>query len=437
MKTLILMFLLSVIYNPASFSQTALIQVNSYNIEASLTLNPTQIDITALCQIEASDSLSAIQFIFNSESIIHSIDYFEEGNRVNIPYRFNGKDSLLLQFDRRISSNKKYDLRFEYSFPITLFSDSLVIIDRGDRWYPLIPDQIATFKLTCNVPKECHVLAAGNLLSVNNYKDSTSFIWESQSAVFKMPLIIFKNSQFKKAEFDSLGISIDFYYLNADFIAVKSIMNEVVKCVNYFSKNIGSYSYKRLTLFEVTRWEGINTGSGLIMVGSQSLEMIKQKYYDGLNLTIAQQWMGAGLFAKYGDTGFWFLALSLPHYLRLMYLRQTEGKESFMAALHEPLVRYKEFAGKKNDIPIINIDLPNSREKSIILYGKGPFVLSIIHKAMGNEKWLSFLHDLYRSFRGRILTYDEFEKHISQYDENGKILTLLKQLIAQKGMPEE
>ena len=439
MKNLILLILLNIGYCPGFLSQTSDVSVNSYNIEARLNLNSANIDITTICQIQTPDSLSVIQFIFNSETNIHSIEYLEEDNQFNVPYEFNGKDSLLLHFiNNRLLPNKNYKLRFQYSFPINLDIDSLILIDRGHRWYPLIIDQIEAFKLTCSVPKGYCVLAAGDLLSVNNYKDSSSFIWVSQSAVFKMPLIIFNKSKVKKTEFDSLGIGIDFYYFNADSIEAMSIIKEAANCINYCSKNIGIYSYKRLTLFEVTRWEGINTASGLIMIGSRSLEeMIKQKYYETLNLTIAQQWIGAGLFAKYGERGFWFLALSLPHYLRLMYLRETKGEEAFQESLREPLAKYREFAGKENDFPIINVDSPNSKEKGLILYGKGPFVVSKINKAMGDEKWLLFLQNLYNSFRGKILTYDNFEKYISKYDVNGNILTLLKQLITQKGMPEE
>ena len=437
MKILKLFFVLSIVFIHITLGQTSIVNINSYDIDATLKFNSVNIEFTTLCQIQTSDSISNIQFVFSSESNIHSVEYLEEGNWLSVPYKFIGQDSLLLMFNSAIFPANKCLFRFKYSFPTHILNDSPIIIDRGHRWYPLILDQIAVFKLTCSVPKGYNVLAAGDLLSVNNYKDDTTFIWESQSAVFKMPLIIFNPTQFKRAEFDSLGISIDFYYLNVDSIEASSIINEAAKCINYFSKYIGSYSYKKLTLFEVTQWEGINTGSGLIMLGSQSLEMMKRKYYDGLNLTIAQQWIGAGVFGKYGDPGFWFLALSLPHYLRLMYLRQTQSEKSFLESLQEPLVKYKEFAGKENDIPLINIDSPNSREKSLILYGKGPFVLNIIEKKMGNEKWLSFLQSLYKSFRGKILTYNDFEKYISKYDENGNILTLLKQLITQKGMPEE
>ena len=437
MKLLILLFWLIIVFTQTILSQTSIVNVNSYDIDAKLTLNSENLDITLLCQIQPPDSLSEIQFIFSSESKIRSIKYLKDDNWISIPYQFNGKDSLLLLFESGILPDNKYDLRFEYSFPTNLLKDSLVIIDRGHRWYPLMLDQVAPFKFTCDVPKGYQVFAAGDLISVRDHKDNTTFLWESKSAVFKLPLIIFNRTRFKEAAFDSLGIVIDFFYLNADSIEASRVIKEAANSIKFYSEHIGNYPYKKLTLFEVTQWEGINTGSGLIMIGTQSLEMMKQKYYDALNLTIAQQWIGAGVFAKYGSPGFWFLSLSLPHYLRLMYLRQTQGEEYFQQTLKEPLEKYKEFAGKENDIPLINIDSPNSREKGLILYGKGPFVFSKIHKAMGDEKWLSFLQNLYKSFCGKILTYGEFEKQISRYDENGSILALLKKLITQKGIPEE
>ena len=434
MKTLILLSWLIIVFNQTILSQTSTLNVDSYDIAANLTLNSENLDITLLCQIQPSVSLSEVQFIFSSESNLHSVKYLKDDNWTSIPYKFIGKDSLLLLFESGILPDNKYDLRFEYSFPTSLLKDSLVIIDRGHRWYPLILDQVAPFKLTCTVPKGFYVLAAGDLISV---KDNTTFIWESKSAVFKLPLIIFNRTRFKEAAFDSLGIVIDFFYLNPDSLEALSVIKEAVKSVKFYSEHIGNYPYKKLTLLEVTQWEGINTGSGLIMIGTQSLKMMKQKYFESLNLTIAQQWFGAGVFAKYGSPGFWFLSLSLPHYLRLMYLREVQGEESFLELLNELLAKYKEFAGKENDIPIINVDSPNSREKGLILYGKGPFVLSKIHKAMGNENWLAFLQNLYKSFCGKILTYDEFEKQISRYDENGSLLALLKKLISQKGMAEE
>lgn len=437
MKTLILLFWLGIVFNQTILCQTSFVNINSYASDAKSTLNSENLDITLLCQIQPSNSLTEVQFIFSSESNINSVKYLKDDNWINIPYQFNGKDSLLLFFESGILPDNKYDLRFEYSFPTNFFKDSLGIIDRGHRWYPLILDQVAPFKLTCNVPKGFHVLSAGDLISVQENEVNKTFVWESKSAVFKLPLIIFNQTKFKEVEYDSLGINIDFFYWNADSLEASMIIKEAANSMKFYFEHIGNYPYKKLTLFEVTQWEGVNTGSGLIMIGTQSLEMMKQKYFESLNLTIAQQWIGAGVFAKYGSPGFWFLSISLPHYLRLMYLRQTQGEETFLKSMSEPLEKYREFAEKENDIPIINIDSPNSREKSLVLYGKGPYILSKIHRAMGDEKWLSFLQNLYESFRGKILTYDEFENQISRYDEDGIILALLKKLISEKGMPEQ
>lgn len=437
MKISISLLWLIIVFNQTILSQTTLINITSYDIDTKLTLNSENLDITLLCQIQPSDSLSEVQFIFSSESKIHSIKYLKDDNWLSIPYQFNGKDSLLLLFENEILPDSKYDLRFEYSFPASLLKDSMVIIDRGHRWYPLILDQVAPFKLTCNVPKGFQVLAAGDLIYVKDDEDNTTFLWESKLAVFKLPLIIFNHARFKESKYDSAGINIDFFYLNADSIEALRVVKEAANSMIYYSEHIGKYPYKKLTLFEMTKWEGINIGSGLLTVGTSSLEMFKQGYYEGLNLTTVQQWIGAGVFAKYGSPGFWFLSLSLPHYLRLMYLYQTQGAEMFLKSMSEPLEKYREFAGKENDIPIINIDSPNSREKSLVLYGKGPYILSKIHRAMGDEKWLSFLQNLYESFRGKILTYDEFENQISRYDENGIILALLKKLISEKGIPEQ
>src|SRR3990172_13342014 len=175
MKKLIPLFWFIIIFNQTTLSQTSTVNVNSYDIAAKLPLNSDNLDITLLCQIQPNDSLSEVQFIFNSEPKLHSVKYLKENNWISIPYEFNGKDSLLLLFESRILPCNKYDLRFEYSFPTSLLKDSLVIIDRGHRWDPLILDQVAPFKLTCAVPKGFYVLAAGDLISV---KDNTTFIWE-------------------------------------------------------------------------------------------------------------------------------------------------------------------------------------------------------------------------------------------------------------------
>jgi len=215
------------------------------------------------------------------------------------------------------------------------------------------------------------------------------------------------------------------------------MLRQADSVLSYFSKTIGAYSRDRLIYFEVDDFGGINIGSGLLTIGTKAIEMINKGFNDFLILTIAQQWFTSGVFADFSEPGFFFFTISLPHYLRLMYVRYDEGEEAFNDALLKPLDKYKEFAGSESDIPIIDVDMLNSREKGLILYAKGSYILSLIENELGKENWELLLRDLYTTFVGKIMSMDDFLNYLNKYDTSGKTLTLFKKLIIEKGLPQK
>ncbi|MGD0038374.1 MAG: hypothetical protein ABSC53_13895, partial [Bacteroidota bacterium] len=301
----------------------------------------------------------------------------------------------------------------------------------------LISDQIAKMRLRCEVPRDYTVLSAGDLLETKESGIASQFVWETRIPIFKLPLVVFKSSSLKKDSGEVLRKKIVIYSSAADTISTTSILTEAKSVFTYFADAIGKYPHERLTLVEVPYFDGIDISSGLLMVGSASFKGMGKGDFDGLRLTVAEQWIGAGVFAKFHQPGFWFLTISLPHYLRLMYVRHSEGEEAFDGALHEPLKQYERFAGKENDVPIIDIDYPNTKEKGLVLYGKGPLVISKLHTQLGDDQWKALLQDLYRDFLGKILTYDEFQMYISKHDKSGSGATFLNRLVTQKGIPKE
>lgn len=96
---------------------------------------------------------------------------------------------------------------------------------------------------------------------------------------------------------------------------------------------------------------------------------------------------------------------------------------------------YKEFAGKENDIPIIDIDFPNTKEKGLVIYAKGPYILSKLETAMGKTTWMDFIHNLYYSYQGKILSYEKFKEMLSHYDKNGRVLIDFNKMMSEKGLP--
>jgi hypothetical protein len=147
--------------------------------------------------------------------------------------------------------------------------------------------------------------------------------------------------------------------------------------------------------------------------------------------------MAAGVFFKFGGKGFWFLQLSLPHYLRLMYLERTKGKDAFAQGLQQGLDAYKEIAGSENEVSILDVDFPNSKEKARVIYGKGPYVIDKLRRQIGDENWEKLIKDIYKDFKGKILTYDEFINYLSRYDKDGTAVAKLKKMLSETGLPED
>jgi len=436
MKTLFVVF--SICFSCLSYfyAQTSIVTVHNYNIEAVLSESEQAMDVNLVCSISTAENLDSIQFLLKSETNLYSVNYRTNNEWNEVPFIFNGKDSLLLMAGEKLSKNTKYDLKFKYSFPVEELSDTLLILDRGHRWYPLIVDQVFTFTLKCEVPEKYSVLTSGKLQEVNNVNGSSIFARDCDKPVFKLPLIIYNPKVYKRTEIISSENDIEFYSLTIDSAETKNILNQADTILGYFNKTMGRFSRDKLIYFEVPGFQGVNVGSGLLTTGTESLELIGKGYRDVLILTLAQQWFGAGVFADFNKEGFFFFSISLPHYLRLMYVRDSDGEEAFNNSLLEPMKRYEEFAGSQNDIPIIDVDMPNSKEKAIVLYAKGPFILSKIENEMGRDNWRTFLADLYFAFCGKIMTYDDFKIFMEKYDKTGKALILFEKLMSEKEMPE-
>ena len=394
------------------------------------------IDITLICGINKHDSSGGLQFLFNSLSIIHSVKIKKAGNWIEIPYKFNGSDSLLITAGQNILRDKDYLLKFDYSFNAGKLNDTALIIDRGNRWYPLIIDKIAPVKLTCEVPKGYKVLSTGNLTGEINKGNKSIFIWQSRSPVFKLPLIIFNPQILKSAKLDTAGNKIDLFYLPGSRVNTKAILSNIAGAMNYYNNILGNYPFNKLTLFEVSDFPGIDIGSGLIMIGTQSLVNAYRGDDDGILFAVTLQWFGANVFAKFGERGFFFFTISLPHYLRLMYIRNWKGEQAYNKSMLQPLSSYKQFAGKRNDIPILDVDFPNTKEKGLLLYAKGPYVLSKVENEIGKNRWLKFLKDLYGYFHGKIMTYNDFNTSLDKHDPNGRVIKLFNKLMTEKGLPE-
>ena len=109
-----------------------------------------------------------------------------------------------------------------------------------------------------------------------------------------------------------------------------------------------------------------------------------------------------------------WLEESFAEYCAALFIRDAKGKSDY-----EMLVaRWKSRAKLANDVAPIalanRIDMPNDREmeneyRTGLLYGKGPYLLSVLHKEVGEETFLTFLKSYQKTFRWKFGT----TKHVA------------------------
>jgi hypothetical protein len=411
-STIILLIL--ILSSPQVFGQTPPVEITSYDIKASLNLMGKELQVAAELGLNKVDTVKEFDLILNSTAKMGAIKSSMSNGTTDLPFQFTGKDTLKITVPPSLLTSPHLILDFFYSLPLGESIGSLIVLGRGNRWYPLIMDQIVPFKLTATVPKGYTVFSAGDLVGEKDLKRQSQFVWESKIPVFKLPLVLAQPKFYNKSAIDVDGKDVILYSCTPVGDSVRKILFSAGHALKYYSEQIGPYPYADLT-----------------MIG------FMQGYPEGLLLSVACQWMAAGVFFPFLGKGFWFLQLSLPHYLRLMYVRQSQGVLDFIKELNGGLEAYKKVAGTENEVSILDVDYLNTKEKAATIYGKGPYVIDLVIKQMGGENWDKFLKDIYKNFLGKILTYDDFVSYLSKYDQSGKAVALLNKLVSEKGVPKE
>jgi hypothetical protein len=435
----IIIFILSLWLGHNAFCQTPQIEITSYDVNVKMDLPDSQLQVKARVELQKPDSISEFDILLTSDANLSSIRSKMKDQRIEMPHKFTGNDTLRITVPPELVSSKKLSVDFDYTLPIDKFKskDAILILDRGHRWYPLILDQIAKFTLKAEVPKGYVVFSAGDFVEKKTFPEYSQYLWESKIPVFKLPLIIAKSDLYNETVKKCGEKEIYFCSSTVDKETKDKILSEACSTLKFYNESIGEYPHNRLTLIEIPELEGTNIATALLMVGPIFIDAFKQGQFDNLHLSIACQWMAAGVFFKFGSKGFWFLQLSLPHYLRLMYLERTKGKDAFTQGLQQGLDAYKEIAGSENEVSIMDVDFPNSKEKARAIYGKGPYVIDKVRRQVGDENWEELIKDIYKDFKGKILTYDEFINYLSRYDRDGTAVAKLKKMVSETGLPED
>lgn len=362
------------------------------------------------------DSSGQFTLLLNPNAEIHAMFFRTEDDSATAHFERTSGDTIVVAQPTTPAFARARVLSFELAIPQDV-EDSLIMLDRGNRWYPVIPHGLTTAIVNVVCSPDLEVFSTGDK-STHGVSPLVMHQFISRIPVYKIPLVIARKGLYRSCSRPVGEHEISLNYFSITDSAAQAILDEATTAFEFYQDLLGEYHHKKLTILEVPSFEGTNIGTGILMIGSPTMNAIAAGQRESLTLTIASQWFGAGVFCDFSSRGFWFMSLSFSHYLRLIYEGRFLDSAAFSAKINDNLAAYRKIAGNELDTPIIDIVRPDSREKGIIIYSKGPWLFHQFADCIGAVGITAFARKLYSEFSGKVVSIEQLIEMMSVVDRN-------------------
>lgn len=441
-KTLSVFFVFFCLIFSKGFSQKSDIDIISYNIKASYDFNTRIIYFTADVNLENTDNSSSIKLLLTSYSTLKSIkigNYELKTSRIS-----DEDDTLFITIPEALKNNKLLKISFDYSIPIDTFILANVIpLRREHRWYPLQYNDIASMKLDVIVPNSYLVLTTGDLKNTEIMNDNSECFYEMNNcgsfALIVAPKDIMQTTV-KKVD----SVNIKFYFaiqkdsvLNKYMIKVEAdMMADICNSFSFYNKYIEPYKHKELNVFEIPEMSG-GLGQSLytLIVFTTPLKFDYQTGFGWPIHEVAHQWWGDEMHIKANVKGRWFLEESITEYFKDIYIQNAMGDDSLKKLIKTYQTPYNVI-DTSMVLSILETTNVSTGENAYVIYQKGPLIVNKLRNLMGNDNYQKFIREVYSTYSGQFLTYDDFIKVLRKNDTTGNWVSSLDKWVNERGIKE-
>src|SRR5262249_24101304 len=227
-----------------------------------------------------------------------------------------------------------------------------------------------------------------------------------------LPVVLAGNYHLYEETRDGLTVRVASYAMDRPN-AFKKLAGLAFTIAKYYEGFLGPFPVPELNIIEIKDFGWGQAPPGTLFITQEAFNPIQgmdseehQLFSQGVNHRFAheiahQYW---GTVVKRPSWEEQWLEEAFAEYCAALFIRDAKGKGEC-----EMLVAgWKNRAKLANDvapIPLANrVEMPFDREMQFhyrtgLLYGKGPYLLSVLHKQVGEETFLTFLKSYQKTFR--------------------------------------
>ncbi len=345
---------------------------------------------------------------------------YKPGDLLNVAVKYHGVPSDGLYFKR----NKFGDR--------TIFADNWP--DRARHWFPSLdhPSDKARVEFFINAPARYDVVANGELVETTSRQDGTRFTHWRESVPVPVYCMVFGASEFSIVNAGAAGGTNLWHYLYPkDRDRGIADHGRALRMLDFYASLVGPYPYGKLALVQSsTRFGGMENSSAIFF---------DENSYDGSGKLegtvaheIAHQWFGDSVTES--DWHHLWLSEGFATYFGALFYERADGRERFVQMMLDNKERYLNDA-ESVARPVYD---PSVKDLFKLLnrnnYQKGAWVLHMLRRVVGDEKFFEGVRDYYRTYRdGNALTED-FRRVMERH--HGRTLDwFFRQWIYEPGFP--
>ena len=327
---------------------------------------------------------------------------------------------LLIEYDL-VKDTSFYDEFSPFSWEI---SDSLCHINssitRTDNWYPKVagtmPDRLAPFRLTIDVPAKFEVMASGKLQEVVTERDRKTYVWQNYEGVTDRSLYFFAQEQSKITKEFADGLRIAMYTPsdalkeNIDFLA-----DVVHKSYRYFEKIYGELPWNEYKMMSFAYgYSGLFNSSNAPSSLFNSDIVHNDIYFPTRSVIheVSHTWWG-NVVSSNADENYWL-------YEGFGKYSEVVGIEPALGADVESL---SFFRLKLCTLPYIDYvpSIKNAQDAddrvlvNVAAYYMGATYLRMLRHVMGEEDFHAGIKQYVKDSWGKCISTDDFFKAMKKY----------------------
>jgi len=270
-----------------------------------------------------------------------------------------------------------------------------------DAWFPNPGLNASDFtcRLKVRVKKPFVPVASGTVVARREEKEWNTIETELDHPIF-LPVVLAGSYHVEDVVKDGRAYHVASYaYVNHR--ATEHLVNLASQIIKFYEPFLGPFPWKEFTIIEINSYGFGIAPPGTMFITREAFspheddltKMFSKSLTARFAHEIAHQWWGHQI--KWPDDEEEWMSESFAEYCSALQVRAEKGKGAYDQVVSDWEGRMKD-SGISATLPTANrLEGETAfRDRFGLLYGRGPFLLAVIHKEIGEEKFLTFLKTL-------------------------------------------